>query len=153
MHENTNIMRISLDIKKPSEFFWLRKIRAVNIQQCCAKCFIGQSDVRMFHGTKHGQTPRFIELDIEALKKYVAYYLCGLSRHYNYAKNTHLAFIHAPFEAVFADSDQIEARITNARRIDFEGYTPDPPGEYTEYQRACRNWIFANFLQDGMLWK
>ena len=33
-------MRLRLEILKKCNFFWLRAIRDVNINQCCAKCFI-----------------------------------------------------------------------------------------------------------------
>ena len=148
-----NNMKISLDIKAPSEFFWVREIRAVDIGQCCAKCFIGDSDTRMYHGTKHRQTPRFIELDIAPEERYIAYYLCGLAKNYQYQNNTHVAFVHALDETLHVVTEQIDVTITNARRIDFEGegYTPNPEGEYTERQRTCRNWIFANYLRERML--
>ena len=148
---DTNNMKMSLDIKKPSQFFWLCKIRDVDISRCCKKCFCGESEGQMYHGTAHGQTPRFIELEVKPAEKYVAYYLCGLSRGFVYENNTHVAFLHAPGELLQVDTAQIELKITNARRIDFEGYKPDPPGEYTEEQRKCRNWIFANYVRDGMI--
>jgi hypothetical protein len=150
---NSQIMQISLEIKQPSQFFWVRKIRSVDISRCCAKCFIGESDTRLYHGTAYGQTPRFIKLEIEPAEKYVAYYLCGLSAGFKYEKNTHLAFIHAPGERVHVESEQMEVTIENTRWIDFEGadYTPNPRGEYTDEQRMCRNWIFANFIRDGMI--
>ena len=51
---------------------------------------------------------------------------------------------------VWIENDRIRLVITDARQIDFEGYKPNPEGEFTEEQRACRNWIFANYLLDGM---
>jgi hypothetical protein len=146
-------MKVSLNIKKPSEFFWLRKIRGVDISQCCAKCFLGVSDTRMFHGTNHGQTPRMIELDLFPSEEFVAYYLCGLAKDFFYANNTHVAFINAPGELLRLETSQIEVSISNAHHIDFQnmGYKPNPEGRYDRKQRTCRNWIFANLIRDGLV--
>ena len=150
---NSQTMKVSLDIKRASQFFWLCKIRSVDISRCCKKCFRGESEGRLYHGTAYGQTPRFIELEVEPAKKYVAYYLCGLSAGFKYENNTHVAFAHVPGELLQVETEQIKLEISNAKRIDFEGadYTPEPPGEYTDEQRACRNWIFANYIRDGMV--
>ena len=149
---NETNMKIFLDIKVPSEFFWVRKIRDVNISKCCAECFIGDSDTRMYHSTKQRQTPQYIELEIEPAERYVAYYLCGLAKNYYYQNNTHIAFINAPGEVLRLETSQINVTISNARRIDFEGegYIPNPEGEYTKRQRTCRNWVFANYVRDKM---
>ena len=146
-------MFVKLNIKKPSEFFWLRSIRDVDISQCCAKCFIGDSDTRMYHGTVNGQTPRSIELELAANPKYIAYYLCGLAKNFVYRSNTHIAFVHAPKETLAVENGQIELTITNARHIDFqkELYKPNPVGRYDEKQRACRNWIFACYIVEKLM--
>ena len=81
----------------------------------------------------------------------MAYYLCGLSAGYNWYENTHIAFVPAPGETVTVDNKNIHLTITDARRIDFESYKPNPWGTFTQKQRTCRNWIFANYINDGML--
>lgn len=129
-------MRLTLDVKRYHEFFWLRSIQQVNIYRCCAECFIGQRDSRVYHGTLHQR---------------VAYYLCGLSAGYNWHENTHVAFVPAPGEMVEVDNHNIHLTITDARRIEFESYKPNPPGFFTKRQRTCRNWLFANYINDGML--
>ena len=149
--ESTGTMKISLNIKRPSEFFWVRKIRGVDISQCCAKCFIGESDTRMYHATTNGQTPRSVEMEVKPGAQYVAYYLCGLSKNYFYQNNTHVAFVYAPGEMLRVETSQIELTISNARQVDFQKYVPKPEGVYNQRQRTCRNWIFANYIRDGLL--
>ena len=150
---NKNNMDIFLKIKKPSEFFWVRRIKNVDISRCCAKCFIGDSDTRLYHATAKGQTPRTVELELIPDDKYVAYYLCGLAKNFHYPDNTHIAFVYAPGETLQVETSQVEVTISNASRIDFEheGYVPNPMGSYTEQQRVCRNWIFANYILEKML--
>lgn len=143
-------MSVKLDIKRPSEFFWLAKIKGVDISQCCKKCFIGGSESRLFHDTR-SRGPLKIELDVQPHPKFTAYYLCGLSKGYVHELNTHLAFVHMPGESLHYETPQVEVAITDARRIEFEHYVPNPLGNFTDWQRKCRNWIFANFLRDGML--
>ena len=148
-----NAMTMKLHIHQQSQFYWLRKIRAVNIYQCCAKCFLGAKENVVYNATHGAKYPVYIELDIAPNPKWVAYYLCGLSAGFKYENNTHVAFVHAPGETLKRESDQMKVEISNARLIDFEhiGYVPNPQGEFTHEQRTCRNWIFANYLKDRMI--
>lgn len=143
-------MHLTLEVKRYHEFFWLRDIQQVNIKECCAACFIGGRDSRVYYGTLRKLTA-FIDIDVKENPKAVAYYLCGLSRGYNWFQNTHVAFVPAQGEIVEIENDNIKLRITDARRIHFEDYKPYPIGYFTQRQRTCRNWIFANFVRDGML--
>ena len=79
-----------------------------------------------------------------------AYYLCGLSDGFVWALNTHVAFVPDKHSEIHIENDRIRLDITNARRIHFWDYTPSPPGYFTKQQRTCRNWIFANYIKDGM---
>ena len=49
-------MHLRLEIRKKCNFFWLRDIRDVDISQCCAKCFIGEKDNRVYYGTLQKST-------------------------------------------------------------------------------------------------
>lgn len=108
-------MRLTLDVKRYHEFFWLRSIQQVNIYRCCAECFIGQRDNRVYHGTLH-RANAHIDIEINDDPKAVAYYLCGLSAGYNWHQNTHIAFVPAPGETVEVDNANIHVTITDARR-------------------------------------
>ena len=143
-------MRLTLDVKRYHEFFWLRSIRSVNIYKCCAECFVGERDGRVYWETLH-KTNAHIDIEVKEDKKAIAYYLCGLSAGFNWNQNTHIAFIPAPGETVKIDNANIRLAITDARWIDFSNYTPNPPGNFTKRQLRCRNWIFANYINDGML--
>lgn len=145
-------MHLRLEIKCYHEFFWLRSIRAVNIYRCCAECFIGQRDNRVYYGTLH-KTRAIIDIEVKNDPKAAAYYLCGLSAGYNWYENTHIAFVPAQGEIIEIDNKKIHLTITDARRIEFENYKPEPYGFFTQRQRTCRNWIFANYINDGMLVK
>lgn len=143
-------MHLTLEVKTYHEFFWLRDIRRVDLSKCCAACFVGGKDNRVYYGTLH-QPWALIDINVIEHPKAVAYYLCGLSAGFNYHLNTHIAFVPAPGETVVVNNRLIRLKITDARRIDFESYKPNPPGFYTRRQRTCRNWIFANYINDGML--
>ena len=128
----------------------MRDIRQVNIYACCAKCFIGGKDNRVYYGTLH-KLQAFIDIDINEYPKAVAYYLCGLSAGYNWYQNTHVAFVPNIGEKIEIDNEKIHLDITDAKEIHFQNYKPNPPGFFTQKQRTCRNWIFANYINDGML--
>ena len=142
-------MHFHLEIRKKCSFFWLRDIRAVDISQCCAKCFIGEKDNRVYYGTLY-KSNAVIDLVVKQHPAAKAYYLCGLSEGFEWAQNTHVAFVPDSNSEIHIDNDKIKLDITNARRIHFWDYTPTPPGNYTQQQRTCRNWIFANYIKDGM---
>ena len=88
-------MRLVLDVKRYHEFFWLRSIRGVNIYKCCAECFTGDRDSRVYWGTLR-QATSHIDIEVKEHPKAVAYYLCGLSAGYNWYENTHIAFVPEP---------------------------------------------------------
>ena len=124
-------MHLILDVKRYHEFFWLRDIRGVDIYKCCAECFIGGKDNRVYYGTLH-QPRAHINIDAVENSRAVAYYLCGLSAGFNWHQNTHVAFIPAPGECVEVDNANIHLTITDAQRIDFENYKPNPRGYFTK---------------------
>lgn len=142
-------MKMTLEIKKKCAFFWLRAIRNARIDKCCAKCFISDSFHEVYDRTRF-KDKAFVELDIIPNERVKAYYLCGLSNGFKYDENTHVAFVPCEGQNISIDNDKIRLVINDARQIDFENYKPNPEGEFTEEQRTCRNWIFANYLLDGM---
>lgn len=142
-------MRLTLDIKRKCNFFWLRGIRSVRIDKCCAQCSIGDKFNEVYEQTRFKDKAHVL-LNIEPDSRVKAYYLCGLSKGWSYANNTHVAFVPCEGQTIVIDNDKIYLEITDARQIDFQGYKPNPEGEFTLEQRMCRNWIFANYIQDGM---
>ena len=142
-------IHLRLEILKKCNFFWLRAIRDVDISQCCAKCFIGEKDNRVYYGTLQ-KSRAVVDIMVNQYPNIKAYYLCGLSEGYNWALNTHVAFVPDSNSEIHIENDRIRLDISNARRIHFWDYHPNPPGYYTKQQRSCRNWIFANYLKDGM---
>lgn len=143
-------MHLTLEVKKYHNFFWLRAIYGARIDKCCIGCFNAKKDNRVYYATrckKHA----LVSIDVAEDPKALAYYLCGISAGGIWANNVHVAFVPAPGENVVIDNDKISLTITDAREIHFQRYRPNPPGEYTEHQRTCRNWIFANYILDGKL--
>lgn len=142
-------MRLRLELKKRCTLFWLKDIRDVDITQCCAKCFIGAYDPHFWDAT-HDKSEGIVDVIVKQHPDAKAYYLCGLSAGCVWKLNTHVAFVPDPNSEIHIDNDRIKLDITNARRINFWDYTPNPPGNFTQRQRTCRNWIFANYIKDGM---
>lgn len=142
-------MKLTLDIKKKCAFFWLRGICSARIDRCCAKCFIGDKFDEVYEKTRYKEKAS-VELEIEPDSRVKAYYLCGLSNGMKYEHNTHVAFVPCEGQTILIDNDKIHLEITDAHQIDFQNYKPNPEGEFSPEQRACRNWIFANYLLDGM---
>lgn len=142
-------MRLTLEIKQKCSFFWLRGIRNARIDRCCAKCFIADTYHEVYEGTRYKEKA-LVEKEIEPDSRIKAYYLCGLSRGFKYDDNTHVVFVPCKGQNVEIENERIHLIITDARQIEFQSYEPHPVGEFTHEQRTCRNWIFANYLLDGM---
>ena len=140
-------MKLTLQIKQKCSFFWLRGIRNARIDKCCAKCFIGVKFNEVYEQTLYKDNA-LVNVDIEPDETIKAYYLCGLSKGFKYENNTHVVFVPDKGHTVTLENDRIRLEITDAREIHFQSYKPNPPGEFTEEQRTCRNWIFANYLLD-----
>ena len=143
-------MKVVLDVKQKCNWFWLRGIRNARIDKCCVQCFNADAFHEVYEATHH-KDKAHVELDLIPNPKYKAYYLCGISPGSKYEKNTHIAFVPCEGQNVDVDDDRMHFTVTDARRIDFQGYEPHPEGEFTPQQRRCRNWIFANYLLDGKL--
>lgn len=142
-------MKLDLVIKQKCSFFWLKGIKRVRIDKCCAKCFIGEDFNEVYEQTKY-RDEAVVTVNIEPNPDVKAYYLCGLSRGFKYENNTHVAFVPSEGDMLQLDNERISLKIIDAREIRFQDYKPDPEGEYTNDQRTCRNWIFANYLKDEM---
>ena len=143
-------MHLTLEVKAYHQFYWLRAIRDVRIDKCCAGCFNAVRDDRVFNATRYS-SDAVVDIDVVEDSRAIAYYLCGLSAGFNWHKNSHVAFIPSKGERIEIDDDQMRLTITDARRIEFETYEPHPIGKFTPQQRRCRNWIFANYVKDGLL--
>lgn len=141
-------MKLILDVKQRCNFFWLRGIHSARIDQCCAKCFNADTFHEVYEATRY-KDKAHVEVDITPDPKVKAYYLCGLSNGFKWEYNTHVAFVPDEGKTIEIDNERIHLTVTDARQIDFQGYVPNPVGEYTPQQRHCRNWIFANYLLDG----
>lgn len=145
-------MHMTLEIKKKCSWFWLRGIRRVRIDKCCTGCFIADKFNEVYEKT-YFKEQAFVELDVTPDERVIAYYLCGISKGMVWVDNTHIAFIPHDGENIAIENDKIRLEITNAQEIHFQDYKPNPPGDFTRRQRTCRNWIFANYIKDGMLRK
>lgn len=143
-------MHLTLEVKQKCSWFWLRSIHRVRIDKCCTGCFIGKKDDRVYNATRF-KSYALISIDIEDDPQAVAYYLCGISRGMRWADNTHVAFVPELGSKIELSNDKIGLIITDAREIKFQQYQPNPQGKFTPQQRTCRNWIFANYVRDGML--
>ena len=107
-------MKLTLEIKKKCNFFWLRGIRRARIDKCCAQCFIGEAYHEIFEGTRY-KDKALVEFDIPCDATIKAYYLCGLSRGFRYDDNTHVAFVPCDGQNIEIENDKIRLVITDAR--------------------------------------
>lgn len=142
-------MKLKLEVKQPCNWFWLRGVKKARIDKCCVKCFTAIPYPEMYESTRYKEKAN-VSMEITPDPQVKAYYLCGVSRGFKYENNSHVVFVPCEGAILEVDTPQIYLTITDARQIHFQDYVPTPEGEYTEEQRKCRNWIFANYLLDGM---
>lgn len=140
-------MKVELTIKKKCNFFWLMGIRKARIDKCCAQCFTGENYNDVYKQSR-SKSEASISIEIGPDRRIKAFYLCGISEGSIYENNTHIAFVPEEGSYFSIENERAKIVISNAREIHFQAYKPNPSGEFTEEQRKCRNWIFANYLLD-----
>jgi len=140
-------VKIDLQVKHGYKFFWLKGISKAQIDKCRAECFTGENYPTVYNNTRR-EGKSSVSLNIAPLKHIKAFYLCGVSSRYE--DNVHIAFVPEKGSSFSIENSRYRVNVTNAREIHFQSYKPNPDGEYTDEQRSCRNWIFANYLKDGM---
>lgn len=128
------------EFKNSYHILWLRYVRGINLSQHCMNSLKGTNDGRVRWNVS--SLPRI------ELAKAPFYYLCGVERHFQWAKNLHVAFREKEGAVIDIDDEFCTIRITNAERIDI---TPEyidrtlPHVDEKAYN-TCRNWWFANYL-------
>ena len=139
-------VHIEIEARDSYRIMWLAGIREVDLTQHCLKTF-GESD-----RAQVSSRPRRQSLRLPAVNPPVAWYLCALPIPWNWARNAHLAFEHAPGRTWEGNAlvSGLGVRLTNARPILDWGEHSIPtnaPRRTSRLYRTCRNWQFAWWLR------
>lgn len=97
-------------------YFWLKRVTGFNPVCHCARCLVGSylTEVNDRMAVNHAVTLPLVHGEIG--------YLCGVSAHYRWGNNLHVAFIVAPGESIEAETyDGDTIVLTDAQRIEFDG--------------------------------
>lgn len=131
-----------LNVKGRFKYLWLKSVTGVDLTNHCARCLEGPYEKRINSTISQAWdiTPAAGD----------AYYLCGVTTPFNWAKNLHVAFVYAKGESFDVDENGIEMVVENARRIqitiDAMNLSSDKnimdPKFFT-----CRNWQFAHMFK------
>ncbi|MER0478621.1 hypothetical protein ABR737_09780 [Streptomyces sp. Edi2] len=124
----------------------LAGIRQLDLTQHCLKTFADCDKPRIDRRKQH-QT-----LWLPATNPPAAWYVYPLPFSWDWPRNAHLAFEHAPGETWEGDTmvPGIEVRLANARPIFGWGehsIPADAPLRRARLHRTCRNWQFAWWLR------
>lgn len=135
-----------ITITAPFRYLWLKYVRGVDLNVHCADCLVGDYSERI--GPTLG-----LEAENLSLDEYPGeiFYLCGVSKPYNWENNLHLACRRVPGEELLFEEHGVSLVMKNAQRINFEAFdarnkSPSPNRTRPEFN-TCRNWIFANHAQ------
>lgn len=133
----------SIRVNADFRYLWLKTVRDVDLNQHCAKCLIGQYDSRI------GVTVREAH-DIELQDQ--VYYLCGVAKPFNWARNFHLAFRPCPGSTVKYQSNGITVEIEDAERLPISQDYLDihHPKAHLKAYYTCRNYQFAHWFSKSM---
>lgn len=150
--KNTAKVKIAeIRISAPFRYLWLKYVRGIDLNAHCAECLLG--DYSELVSPALGREGYDLTLD-----EYPGeiFYLCGVSKPYDWERNFHLAFRLAPGEAFTCEERGVFVTMTNAQRIDFEAFDArnrsTSPNRTKPVFNTCRNWIFANHAQQtGLL--
>lgn len=134
----------NLEISVPFRYLWFKYITGINLNVHCANAFKG--DYSKLIGTATTAAEEIVFDEFEAN----VFYLCGVSKPYNWEKNFHLAMIAAEGEKFSFDEFGIRADVEGARRIKITSGAMNEINHPKIVQKAfntCRNWQFANWLE------
>ena len=136
------ILRINnLVIRANFRYLWLKTVKAVDLDQHCAKCLIGEYDSRISPAPSsiHG-----LELQDSV------YYLCGVSFPFKWENNFHLAFMPQPGSTIHYESNGITVDIEEAVQlpISLDSIDREHPKARLKAYNTCRNWQFANWYKN-----
>ncbi|MFI6089550.1 hypothetical protein [Streptomyces sp. NPDC051218] len=139
-------VRIDIEARDSYRIMWLAGIREIDQTQHCLKTF-GECDRPHINIHQRRQT-----LHLPAANPPVAWYLCALPIPWDWSRNAHLAFEHAPGETWEGDAlvQGLGVRLTNARPILGWGEHSiplDAGNRSSRLYRTCRNWQFAWWLR------
>lgn len=118
-------------------YIWLKYITGFNLNEHCAKSFIGEySKVNLF------KEQQDVDLNEHEGAKY--FYLCGVAKPFRYKENFHLAFIHKPGSLLHVNRNGIEVMIQDAEEVEIkeQSFYDHEKGHLKTYN-TCRNWRFA----------
>ncbi|MEV6946710.1 hypothetical protein AB0N07_33025 [Streptomyces sp. NPDC051172] len=148
MHSKADSGRVRIDIEARASYriMWLAGIRELDLTQHCLKTF-GEADRPHINTHQRRQT-----LHLPAANPPIAWYLCALPIPWDWSRNAHLAFEHAPGETWEGNAlvPGLGVRLANARPILGWGEHSiplDASGRTSRLYRTCRNWQFAWWLR------
>lgn len=150
MTNSTKVKIEEIRISAPFRYLWLKYVTGIDLNAHCAECLMGD-DSQLVSPTLgwegHGLTLDEYQGEI--------FYLCGVSKPYNWDRNFHLAFRLAPGEGFAFEEQGVSLTMVNAERINFEAFDArnrsTSPNRTKPVFNTCRNWIFANHAQQNGL--
>jgi hypothetical protein len=121
------------------KFLWVKAVRAVDLQVHCARSLVGE----------YLRIDRFAEEQTIQLPAAAAWYFCGVTEPYEWAKNDHALLVPAPGETHEVYTHGYVLGIEGARPQPFglEDVPLDDPRVDARDYRTCRNWQAAHQLQ------
>lgn len=127
-------------------YLWLKYVTGFDLSHHCAKCLLGEYSDAFHFGEKNHDVINY-QLD-EHPARY--YYICGVTKPYNWKRNLHLAFEYAEGEYVEYKDDYTYILIENAKKIPIIPLYPymTEHGADRSYN-TCRNWRFAYQMTYG----
>ena len=141
-----NMVKIEkIEVKDNFKYLWLQYITGINLEQHCKKSFRGKTSNYVYN-----EMNGFVAENIVLDKKDVEYYyLCGVTTHYVWENNFHLAFKKKEGNIIDIEENCIKVKILNAERIIFseEDIDKTQPHADEELYNTCRNWQFAHWLK------
>lgn len=134
----------NLQINERFRYLWFKYISGVDLNQHCAKTFIGEYSKLI--------KPQTTETSIifDEFEGYQIFYLCGVHATFDWNKNFHLAMIAASDETFEVDELGIKMTVSGAKRIPITTdamYQVSHPKIGNKSFNTCRNWQFANIIQ------
>lgn len=151
---NPILITIANDPRKQRfQYFWIKYVRGVDLEQHCQKCLRGPTSKRV-SSSQFAQAKRKISIDRQPLDegRYRAIYICGVSCGMVWEKNFHLPVCYCEGHVEEREVDGLRVIVENATSLAIKSSAIDKgfhrAGEESYY--TCRNAQFAWGLDRGL---
>lgn len=147
-NEQAKVVIKDLRVENKFRYFWLKYVTGVNLNVHCAGCLKGEYSSKIHKPEKTSLVETWSNCVLDEHDSQI-FYLCGVTKKFDWWNNFHLAFQRMPGAVFTFDIHGVSGEISNAKQLEIDissMYHVNNKNLVNEKFNSCRNWRFANYL-------